>query len=129
MLWAIGTVAILSVIYFLLLDSYRERSMSEQAAKVLMQGAEAQEEFFKKEHQYFDAEASGNGGTAYLTTPDGKRTSVRIPTGVVLSFKARGKDRKTFTGHAFYTGSKFLHRYDSESGKMTTVSRVQQESG
>lgn len=128
MVWAVGTIAILAAIYFVLLDSYRQASLSEQAAKVLMQGAEAQEEFFKKEHYYFDAEVSGNGGTVYLTTPDGKNTSVRVPPGVVVSFKARGKDRKTFTGHAFYVGSKVLHRFDSESGKITTVPRTQEDS-
>lgn len=128
MVWAIAVIALLSAIYFFMLDSYRQRSMNEQAAKVLMLAARAEEDFFAEKREYFDAEVSGNGGEGFLKLPDGKSTSVRVPEKVVLSMKARGKERKAFTGHAFYTGSDLLHRYDSESGKMTTVSRVQEKS-
>jgi prepilin-type N-terminal cleavage/methylation domain-containing protein len=129
MMWAVAVIAAMSAIYYFMVDSYRERSLSEQAARVLMLAARAQEEYFAKEHHYFDAEISGNGSETYLTTPDGRKTLVRVPQRVVLSIKARGKDRTAFTGHAFYTGSDLLHRYDSETGKITTVSRVQDRSG
>jgi prepilin-type N-terminal cleavage/methylation domain-containing protein len=127
MVCAVAIIAVLSVIYFFLIDSYRERRMSEQAARVLMLAAKAEEDFFAKQHQYFDAEVSSSGGDAFLSTPDGKPTTVQIPSKVVLSLKARGKDKTAFTGHSFYSGSKILHRYDSEAGKMTTVSRAQDE--
>jgi len=39
MVWAVLVVAGLSSVYFFLLDSYQERRMSEQAAKVLMLAA------------------------------------------------------------------------------------------
>jgi prepilin-type N-terminal cleavage/methylation domain-containing protein len=129
MVWAVLVVAGLSAVYFFLLDSYQERRMSEQAAKVLMLAARTQEEFFARQHYYFDAEISGNGGEVYLTTPDGKKTSVQIPSHVVLHLRAKDKERKAFTGQAFFTGSKTLHSYDSESGKMTTIPRNQAESG
>jgi len=103
--------------------------MSEQAAKALMLAARVQEEFFAKEHRYFDAEVSGNGGDAYLTTPTGGKTDVKIPLNVVLSLKSRGKDKAAFTGHAFYMGSKVVHQYNSETGKMTTVPRGQDQAG
>ena len=77
--------------------------------------------------RFFDAEVSGNGGDAFLTTPGGGRTSVRIPSNVVLNLKALGKDKRAYTGYAFYSGSKALHRYDSKMGKMTTVTRVQDD--
>jgi prepilin-type N-terminal cleavage/methylation domain-containing protein len=128
MISAIAIIAILSVIYLFLIDSYRERRMSEQAAKVLMLAAKVQEEYFAKEQKYFDAEVSGNGGEVYLTTPDGAKTQVRIPARVVLSLKAKNKDRR-FTGSAFYTGGKIVHQYDSTTGKMTTTSRAQDEAG
>jgi len=128
---AIATIAVLSTIYFFLMDSYKERRMSEQAAKVLMLAARVEEEFFAKEpdHRYFDAEVSGNGGDTYLTTPTGRKTDVKVPPNVVLSLKARGKDKAAFTGHAFYVGSKVVHKYSSETGKMTTVSRGQDQPG
>jgi len=129
MVAAIVVIAILTGIYFFLIDSYSERRMSEQAAKVLVLAARAQEEFFAKEHRYFDADVSGNGGEVYLSTPDGNKTTVLVPSRVVLSIKSRGKDRAAFTGQAFYTGSKVLHRYDSETGKISTVSRVQEDAG
>lgn len=129
MIFAIALIAVLSTIYFLLIDSYGERRMSEQAARVLMLAARAQEEFFAKEHYYFDAEIAGNSAETYLTAPDGKRIEVRIPPKVVLTLKSRGKDKAAFTGQAFYSGSKVLHRYDSETGKMTTTSRMQDQMG
>jgi prepilin-type N-terminal cleavage/methylation domain-containing protein len=129
MVWAVLVVAGLSVVYFFLLDSYQERRMSEQAAKVLMLAARTQEEFFARQHYYFDTEITGNGGDVWLTTPDGKKTTVQIPSHVVLRLKTKDKERTAFTGQAFFTGSKTLHRYDSESGKMTTIPRNQAESG
>jgi len=129
MVWAVLVVTGLSIIYFFLLDSYQERRMSEQAAKVLMLAARTQEEFFARQHYYFDAEVSGSGEDVYLTTPDGRKTVVRIPAHVVLSIKTRGKERAAFTGQAYYTGSKALHKYDSESGRMSTQPRAQEESG
>jgi prepilin-type N-terminal cleavage/methylation domain-containing protein len=129
MVCAIAIIAVLSVIYFSLIDSYRERRMSEQAARVLMLAAKAEEDFFAKQHHYFDAELSGNGDDVFLSTPDGKQTKVQIPPKVTLSLKARGKDKTAFTGQSFYSASKVLHRYDSEAGKMTTVSRVQDGTG
>ncbi len=129
MVWAVAVIAIMSTIYFFMVDSYRERRLSEQAAKVLMFAARAEEEFFAKEHYYFDAELSGNGGETYLVTPDGRKTSLLVPERIVLSLKVRGKEKTAFVGHAFYTGSEILHRYDSETGKIVTVSRVQDKSG
>ena len=129
MVWAVLVVAGLSVVYFFLLDSYQERRMSEQAAKVLMLAARTQEEFFARQHYYFDAEISGTGGDVCLTTPDGKKTAVQVPNHVVLHLKTKDKERTAFTGQAFFTGGKTLHRYDSESGKMTTIQRNQAEAG
>ncbi len=129
MVSAVLIIVVLSVIYFLLTDSYRERRMSEQAARALMMSARAEEDFFAKEHYYFDAEVLGNGGDVFLTTPDGRKTSVHIPPKVVLHLKTQGKDKPVFTGYAFYMGSKVLHKYDSSTGKMTTVSRGQDEAG
>ncbi len=129
MVWAVLVVAGLSSVYFFLLDSYQERRMSEQAAKVLMLAARTQEEFFARQHYYFDAEVSGNNGDAYLRTPDGRKTAVQIPAQVILQLKTKDKERTAFTGQAYFTGSKVLHRYDSESGKITTSSRCQAESG
>lgn len=126
---AVVTLGILSAIYLLMTEGYRERRMSEQAAKALMLAAKAQEEFFAKEHRYFDAEVSGNGDHVYLVTPDGNKTNVLIPPKVVVSVKTRGGSKPAFTGQAFYLGSKALHRYDSETGKITTVSRYREDSG
>ncbi|MBI5251367.1 MAG: prepilin-type N-terminal cleavage/methylation domain-containing protein [Desulfomonile tiedjei] len=129
MAFAIVIIAILAAIYFFLIDSYRERRMSEHAAKVLMLAARAQEDYFAKEHRYFDAEVAGQGTDLYLSAPDGRKTEVLVPGKVVLSLKTRGKDKTAFTGYAFYTGSKMLHRYDSATGKMTTSSRTQDDAG
>jgi prepilin-type N-terminal cleavage/methylation domain-containing protein len=129
MVCAVAIIGVLSAIYFFLIDSYRERRMSEQAARVLMLAAKAEEDFFAKQLYYFDAEVSGNSGDIYLSTPDGKPTMVQIPPKVNLSLKVRGKDKKVFTGQSFYSGSKILHRYDSEAGKMTTVQRGQEDAG
>jgi prepilin-type N-terminal cleavage/methylation domain-containing protein len=129
MVCAVVIIAVLSAIYFFLIDSYRERRMSEQAAKVLMLAAKAEEDFFARQHHYFDAEVSGNSGDVFLSTPEGKPTKVQIPAKVNLSLKARGKDKTAFTGDSFYSGSKVLHRYDSEAGKMTTVQRGQGDAG
>jgi type II secretory pathway pseudopilin PulG len=129
MVFAVLIIAALSAIYFFLVDSYRNRRMSEQAAKVLMMAAKAQDDFFAKEHHYFDAEVSGNGGDGLLVTPDGHKTSVQVPPRVILSLKSKGHDRAAFDGQAYYTGSKLMHRYDSETGKITTVPRVQDDSG
>ncbi|MBI4963915.1 MAG: prepilin-type N-terminal cleavage/methylation domain-containing protein [Desulfomonile tiedjei] len=126
---AIAIIAALATIYFFLMDSYKERRMSEQAARVLMLAARVQEEFFAKEHRYFDAEVSGNGGDAFLTTPEGRKTDVKVPPNVVLSLKSRGTGKAAFTGQAFYLGGKVLHQYTSETGKMTTVSRAQDQAG
>jgi prepilin-type N-terminal cleavage/methylation domain-containing protein len=113
---AVVALGILSTIYFLMIDGYRERRMSEQAAKVLMLAAKAQEDYFAKEHHYFDAEISGNGDNSYLVRPDGLRTNVLVPPKVVLSIKTRKGGEPAFTGEAFYLGSRALHRYDSETG-------------
>lgn len=129
MLAAVAIMTTLSVIYFLLVGSYRDHRQSELAAKVLMQAAEEQEQYFAKEHRYFDAEVSGNGEDIFLSTPGGGKTLVRVPPNVILSLKARGKDKTAFVGHAFYERSKFLHRYDSRTGKMTTIGRVQDDTG
>lgn len=127
--FAIVIIAILSGIYFSFVDSYRTARIGEQAAKVLMLAARVQEEFFAKKHHYFDAEVSGNGGNAYLVTPDGTKTDVAVPANVVLSLKTRGKDQTAFSGYAFFSGSKVLHKYDSQTGKMTTVPRSQDDAG
>jgi prepilin-type N-terminal cleavage/methylation domain-containing protein len=129
MVCAVAIIGVLVAIYFFLIDSYRERRMSEQAARVLMLAAKAEEDFLAKHYYYFDAEVSGNSEDVFLSTPEGKPTTVLVPSKVTLSLKARGKDKTAFTGHAFYSGSKILHRYDSEAGKMTTVSRGQDEAG
>jgi prepilin-type N-terminal cleavage/methylation domain-containing protein len=129
MMVAVAIICILATVYFMIVDSYRHRRMSEQAAKVLMQAARAEEQYFAKEHRYFDADVSGNGGGAFLTTPGGGKTSVRVPQAVILSLKAQGKDNRHFIGYAFFTGSKILHRYDSQTGKMTTAARIQDGTG
>jgi prepilin-type N-terminal cleavage/methylation domain-containing protein len=129
MVCAVAIIAVLSAIYFFLIDSYRERRMSEQAARVLMLAAKAEEDFFAGHRYYFDAEVSGNGGEVFLSTPEGKPTNVQIPAKVNLSLKASGKEKSAFTGHSFYSGSKILHRYDSQAGKMTTVQRGQDDAG
>ncbi len=120
-------IVVLAVIYFLEIDSYRERRMSEMAAKTLMLAAKAQEDFFAREHRYFDAKISGNGLNSTLTTPDGIKTQVVAPSGVVLSIKTEGFEKKAFTGNAYYKGSKIVHKYDSETGKITTVPRSQED--
>ncbi len=129
MIIGFAIIVVLGSIYYLMVDSYKDRRMSEMAAKVLMQAAKAQEEFFAKEQRYFDAEVSGNGGEVYLTTPGGIRTSVRVPANIVLSLKVQGKEKKEFFGYAFFTGGKLLHRYDSKTGKITTANRAQDETG
>lgn len=129
LLCAIAIIAVLSTIYFFLVNSYAERRMSEQAAKVLMLAARAEEEFFAKEHRYFDAEVSGNGTDVYLATSEGQKTPVLVPHKVFLSVKSRGKEKAAFAGQAFYSGSKLLHSYDSETGKITTGPRTQDDSG
>jgi prepilin-type N-terminal cleavage/methylation domain-containing protein len=129
LVFAIVIIAVLSGIYFSFMDSYRTARVGEQAAKVLMLAARVQEDFFAKQHHYFDAEVSGNGGDAYLVTPDGAKTDVAVPPNVVLSLKTRGKEQAAFSGYAFFSGSKVLHKYDSETGKMTTVPRSQDDSG
>lgn len=129
MVSAVLIIGVLSVIYFFLTDSYRERRMSEQAARVLMLSARAEEDYFAREHRYFDAEVLGNGGDQYLSTPDGRKTSVSIPPKVVLHLKTEARDKPAFTGYAFFMGSKVLHKYDSTTGKMTTVVRGQDETG
>ncbi len=129
MIFAVFTITCLAVIFFVMVNSYKDRRMSEQAAKVLMQATNAQEEFFTKHSQYFDAEVSGNGGDSYLATPDGGKTSVHVPSGVILSLKAVGENKSAFVGHAFYTQSRVLHRYDSRSGKIKTVERTPERTG
>jgi len=129
MMAAMGIIAVLGAIYFFMTDSYRDRRISEQAAKTLVQAARAEEDFFAQEHRYFDADVSGNGGEVFLTTPGGGKTSVRVPSNVILSLKAQGPQKREFNGYAFYAGSKFLHRYDSKTGKITTVERVRDEAG
>ncbi len=129
MAFAIVIIGVLSAIYFFLIDSYRERRMSEQAAKVLMLAARAQEDYFANAKQYFDADVAGQGTDTYLVAPNGQKTNVLVPGKVVLSLKTRGIEKKAFTGYAFFTGSKVLHRYDSETGKMTTDLRTQDNSG
>jgi prepilin-type N-terminal cleavage/methylation domain-containing protein len=129
MMVAVAVICVLATVYFMMVDSYRHRRMSEQAAKVLMQAARAEEQYFAKEHRYFDADVSGNGGGAFLIAPGGDKTSVRVPQAVILSLKAQGKDKRHFIGYAFFTGSKVLHRYDSQTGKMTTAQRVQDVTG
>ncbi|MCA1960022.1 MAG: type II secretion system GspH family protein [Desulfomonile sp.] len=127
MIIAMSIICVLIAIYYFMIDSYKDRRMSELAAKVLMQAQRAEEDYFKKEHRYFDAEVSGSGGETFLTTPGGIRTTVRVPSNVILSLKTRGSDN--FVGFAFYTGSKVIHRYDSKTGKITTASRTQDETG
>lgn len=129
MVVAIGIITILAVIYFAMVDSYRDRRMNEQAAKVLMQAAKAQEEFFAKEHRYFDADVSGNGGGTLLKTPGGGRTRVRVPSDVILRLKVQGPENREFVGYAYYSQSKVLHRYDSKTGKMSTVPRAREDAG
>lgn len=127
MVSAILIIAILSVIYFLMIDSYRERRMSEQAAKALMLAARAQEEYFAREHRYFDAEVSSKSKDSNLNFPGGTKTNVVVPMGVTLHLKTRGPERSAFTGEAFYGGSKIVHKYDSEYGRIATQNRGQGE--
>ncbi len=129
LVFAVTIISLLAVIYFVMIDAYTERRMSEQAAKVLMQAARVQEKFFTATQQYFDADVSGNGGSAYLTTPDGRKTDVKVPASVVLSMKASGPDRRSFEGYAFYIGGEVLHKYDSNTGKIVTVKRGQDKTG
>jgi len=129
MMAAVAMISILGVIYVFMVDSYQDRRSSELAAKVLMQAARVQEEFFAKEHRYFDAEISGAGREMFLTTPDGAMTSVRVPSKVVLTMKAEGKNKREFTGSAFFSSAKVMHRYESKTGKMTTVARIQDQKG
>lgn len=129
MIVAMCVICALIAIYYVMVDSYKDRRMSELAAKVLMQAARAQEDFFAKEHRYFEAELSGNGGDVFLTTPAGTRTTVRVPSNIILSLKTQGSEKRAFLGYAFYGGSKVIHRYDSRTGKITTASRVQDDTG
>lgn len=129
MISAVVMIAVLAVIYFLMVGSYKDRRMNELAAKCLRQAKEAQEEFFAKEYRYFDADISANNGEELLTVPGHTKPEVKVPAGVVLSLKAVGDEKKAFVGHAFYMGSTVLHRYDSRQGKMTTVPRVQDGTG
>jgi prepilin-type N-terminal cleavage/methylation domain-containing protein len=129
MLTAVVVLGVLSAMYYVMVESYQERRMSEQAAKVLMLAARAQEEYFAKEHRYFDAEVSANGGDANLITPEGSKTKVTVPARVVLSLKTKGKERTAFVGHAFFSGSKVAHRYDSDTGKIVSVQRTQDDAG
>jgi prepilin-type N-terminal cleavage/methylation domain-containing protein len=122
-------IASLCVIYVLLTESYTERRMSEQAAKALMLTAKTQEDFFAKEHRYFDVEVSGNGTDTYLITPDGAKTNVFIPSKVHLTIKTRQKDKPGFVGFAYSSGSPLIHKYDSESGKIVTLQRGRDETG
>jgi prepilin-type N-terminal cleavage/methylation domain-containing protein len=120
-------IAVLAVIYFLEIDSYRERRMSELAAKTLMMAAKAQEDFFAHEHRYFDAKISGNGPNAILTAPNGTKTQVVAPAGVELNISTKGFEKKAFNGTAYYKGAKIIHKYDSETGKISTVFRSQED--
>jgi len=120
MIFAIVTITVLAGIYLFLVDSYKYRRMGQQVAKVLMLATKVQEDFFAREHYYFDAEVSGGSGEGYLVTPDGQQTNVQIPQSVVLSMKSQGRDRAAFTGTAYYQGGRFVHYYDSTTGKITT---------
>jgi Tfp pilus assembly protein PilE len=126
---ALAVISLLVGIYLVMVDSYKDRRMSEQAAKVLMQAALVQEEYFAKEHRYFDAEIAGAGGSAVLTTPGGAKTQVHVPPSVTLSMKAHGQQKREFVGYAFYSGSKMIHRYDSKTGKITTGPRARDDTG
>jgi Tfp pilus assembly protein PilE len=126
---ALAVISLLVGIYLVMVDSYKDRRMSEQAAKVLMQAALVQEEYFAKEHQYFDAEIAGAGGSAVLTTPGGEKTPVHVPRNVTLSLKTEGNEKRAFVGYSFYAGSKVLHRYDSKTGKITTAPRARDDTG
>jgi Tfp pilus assembly protein PilE len=114
-------IALLSVSYFLEIDSYRERRMSELAAKTLMLAAKAQEDFFAREHRYFDGKISGNGPNAVLTAPNGTKTQVVAPAGVELNITTKGFEKRAFSGTSYYKGAKIIHKYDSETGKIRTV--------
>ena len=120
-------IAALAVIYFLEIDSYRERRMSELAAKTLMMAAKAQEDFFALEHRYFDAKISGNGPNSVLTAPNGRKTEVVAPAGVELNITTKGFEKRAFSGTAYYKGAKIIPKYDSETGKIKTVVRSQEE--
>jgi prepilin-type N-terminal cleavage/methylation domain-containing protein len=124
---AVGIIAIMSVIYSLMVGDYKDHRMSETAAKVLRQAAAAEEEYFAKHHEYFDADVTGNGDDVYLITPKGERTDVKAPAGVVLSLKARGKNKASFVGESFCAGSGALHRYDSREGKITSMERIRED--
>lgn len=129
MVSAVVIVVGLAVTYFVMIGSYSDRRMNELAAKCLRQAKGAEEEFFAKEYRYFDADVSANNGDTILPIPGHTKPEVKIPAKVVLSLRTVGAEKKAFVGHAFYMGSKVLHRYDSRLGKMTTVPRVQDESG
>lgn len=123
MVFAVVMIAVMTGIYFVMVDRYKERRMSEQAAKVLMLAAKAQEEYFEKSHRYFDADIAGASEKVRLTPPDGKPTSVSVPPHVVLSLRTVGPMKKAFVGRAYYTGGSVTHRYDSRTGRMTTEER------
>ncbi len=125
MVAAMAIISMLGAIHFFMVEGYKDRRMSELAAKVLTQAARAEEEFFTREHRYFDADVQGNGGEEFLTVPGGGKTNVRIPPNIILSLKAQGKDKREFIGYAFFTKSRVLHRYESKTGKMTAGERVQ----
>ncbi|MEW6350024.1 MAG: type II secretion system protein [Thermodesulfobacteriota bacterium] len=127
-IFALMLITLLSVTYYVLVESYKERRMSEKAAKALMFAAREQEDYFAKEHRYFDAEVSASDGEVYLSTPGGTKTSVVVPPRVSLVMKAVGPDKKAFEGFAFFTGSKKVHQYHSKSGKMTSAERAKDDS-
>jgi Tfp pilus assembly protein PilE len=129
MMAAVSIICILVGTYYVMTDSYNARRSDELAAKALMQAARAQEEFFAKEHYYFDAQINGESGDAFLTTPDGNRTSVLVPRGVALSVKTKDKERREFEGSAFYVGSDLVHTYRSRTGKISTSVRGKEETG
>jgi Tfp pilus assembly protein PilE len=126
-IFALCLITILSVVYYVLADSYKERRMSEKAAKALVLAAREQEDFFAKEHRYFDAEITATDGDAYLSTPTGVKTSVVVPPRVSLVLKAIGPEKSSFEGFAFCAGSKKVHKYESKSGKMITSQRAKDE--
>jgi prepilin-type N-terminal cleavage/methylation domain-containing protein len=126
---AVAILCVLVGVYYVMVDSYKARRYDELAAKALMQAARAQEEFFAKEHYYFDAQINGDSGDAYLTTPDGAKTSVLVPRGVALRLRATDKQRREFEGSAFYVGSEVAHTYSSRTGKISTSVRGKEEAG
>ncbi len=126
-IFALGLITILSVVYYVLADSYKERRMSEKTAKALVLAAREEEDFFAKEHLYFDAEITATDGEVYFSTPTGVKTSVVVPPRVSLAIMTIGPEKSAFEGFAFFAGSKKVHKYDSRSGKMVTSQRAKDE--